>query len=438
MAALLPQTHRLLARGDQVRVENLSSEAQQELNGLEARVVKYHAEKDRYEVRIYDEMLTQFLKAANLAPPPPFAGEAGSTTMHVLMTCHLDSPRRVLLFRRCAQSVSFQQRLPEMLNVFVSLSGPLRGGNGSCSMIESLRALADQNPAIRWHVLDDGHEKRSQFEHLDDLLKASMELCSSAWLMFLDNDVMCHPWRVPVFHDVLRQQVAAGKGAVPFSIPCKLLLKNMTGDDGRLDQLICGYDNFDAWKQDPVLASQITEMSVARVQDCNKFFDYCVPTSVFNDFMRRTPALIKAHTYCDLRFHELLKLITKYNQVQLSQEIPWLVAHHKLTTDAWISAHAKGQSMSVSSGPEDAELVSRFGLSLTPEQVAIVRKHVESIVIQHIGCDDEFQSEHDRKHEENRSVVVAHIDRSHKSPGFGEALWTQSCVLFELYTNCDR
>ncbi|KAH8061557.1 hypothetical protein JL722_4188 [Aureococcus anophagefferens] len=183
-----------------------------------------------------------------------------------------------------------------MLNVFVSLSGPLRGGNGSCSMIESLRALADQNPAIRWHVLDDGHEQRSQFEHLDDLLTASMELCSSAWLMFLDNDVMCHPWRVPVFHDVLRQQVAAGKGAVPFSIPCKLLLKNMTGDDGRLDQLICGYDNFDAWKQDPVLASQITEMSVARVQDCNKFFDYCVPTSVFNDFMRRTPALIKAHT----------------------------------------------------------------------------------------------------------------------------------------------
>ncbi|KAH8091481.1 hypothetical protein JL720_5787 [Aureococcus anophagefferens] len=208
--------------------------------------------KDRYEVRIYDEMLTQFLKAANLAPPPPFAGEAGSTTMHVLMTCHLDSPRRVLLFRRCAQSVSFQQRLPEMLNVF--------------------------------------------FEHLDDLLKASMELCSSAWLMFLDNDVMWHPWRVPVFHNVLRQQVAAGKGAVPFSIPCKLLLKNMAGDDGRLDQLICGYDNFDAWKQDPVLASQITEMSVARVQKFHEFFDYCVPTSVFNDFMRRTPALIKAHT----------------------------------------------------------------------------------------------------------------------------------------------
>ena len=236
---------------------------------------------------------------------------------------------------------------------------------------------------------------------------------------------------------------------MPFSIPCKLLLKNMTGDDGRLDQLICGYDNFDAWKQDPVLASQITEMSGARVQDCNEFFDYCVPTSVFNDFMRATPALIKAHTYCDLRFDALLRLITEYTQVQLSQEIPWLVAHHTVTQDvrsqcfraaatAPLNSINDRESMSVSSGPEDAELVSRFGLSLTPEQVAIDRKHVESLAIQHIGCDDEFQSEHDRKHEEYRSFIVAHIDSFYESPGFGEALWTQSCVLFELYTNCDR
>ena len=336
-----------------------------------------------------------------------------------------------------------------MINVFVSLSGSLRGGNGECSMIESLRALADENPAIRWHVLDDGHEQRSQFEHLDDMLEASMELCSSAWLMFLDNDDLWHPWRVSVFHEVLSQRIA-GEGGAPFSIPCKLLLNNITEPDhGKLGQLICGYDDFNAWKEDPVLASHITEVSGPHDEDCDEFFDYCVPTSVFRDFMRTTPALIKAHTCCDLRFDALLRLITDDDQVGLGQDVPWLMAHHTVTQDvrsqcfraaatAPLGSINDRESMSVSSGPEDAELVSRFGLSLTPEQVAIARKHVESIVIQHIGCDDEFQSEHDRQHEESRSAVVADIDRSHKSPGFGEALWTQSCVLFELYTNCDR
>ena len=276
-----------------------------------------------------------------------------------------------------------------------------------------------------------------------------MELCSSAWLMFLDNDDLWHPWRVSVFHEVLSQRIA-GEGGAPFSIPCKLLLNNITEPDhGKLGQLICGYDDFNAWKEDPVLASHITEVSGPHDEDCDEFFDYCVPTSVFRDFMRTTPALIKAHTCCDLRFDALLRLITDDDQVGLGQDVPWLMAHHTVTQDvrsqcfraaatAPLGSINDRESMSVSSGPEDAELVSRFGLSLTPEQVAIARKHVESIVIQHIGCDDEFQSEHDRQHEESRSVVVADIDRSHKSPGFGEALWTQSCVLFELYTNCDR
>jgi hypothetical protein len=444
MAALLPQTrYQVLARGDQVRVENLSSEAGQKLNGLEARVVKYHHAKDRYEVRIGDQEKTHALKPANLVPPQPFAGEA-STAMHVLIPCHLDSPRRVLLFRRCAQSVAFQQRLPGMINVFVSLSGSLRGGNGACSIIKDLRARADENPAIRWHVLDNGHEQRSQFEHLDDMLEASMELCSSAWLMFLDNDDLWHPWRINVFHRVLSQRIAAGEGDAPFSIPCKLVLKNMTGDDGRLDQLICGYDDWDTWKQDPALASQITETAAGlHGEDCDEFFDYCVPTSVFRDFMRTTPARIKAHTYCDLRFDALLRLITDDDQVGLGQEIPWLMAHHKITMDvkqACFDSAATGSlhtdatraSMSVSSAPEDAELVSRFQLSITPEQVAMTRKHVESAAIQHIACDDEFQSKHDRKHNEYRSEVLAEINKSRKSPGFGEALWAQSC---ELFTN---
>ena len=127
MAALLPQT-RLLARGDLVRVENLSAEAHgQELNGLEARVVKYHPDTDRYEVSIDDGMLTQFLKAANLAPPPPFAGEAGSTTMHVLIPCHLYSPRRVLLLRAviCA-SISCSDSSPTKT---VSISGKKSRGS---------------------------------------------------------------------------------------------------------------------------------------------------------------------------------------------------------------------------------------------------------------------------------------------------------------------
>ena len=228
---------------------------------------------------------------------------------------------------------------------------------------------------------------------------------------------------------------------MPFSIPCKLLLKNMTGpDDGRLDQLICGYDDFDAWKQDPVLASQITETAAGlHGEDCDEFFDYCVPTSVFENFMRTTPARIKAHTYCDLRFDALLTLMTNGDQVHL-QEIPWLIVHHKISMDMkqeCFDSAATGSlntdtraSMSVSSAPEDAELVSRFRLSLTPEQVAIVRRNVQSVAIQHIGCKDELQREHDRKYEEDRALVVAEINSCHKSPGFGEALWAQSCELF--------
>eukprot|EP00961_Rhodomonas_salina_P131672 1772128-Rhodomonas_salina.1 len=267
----------LLGPNDIVRLAGLSSAAQTSLNGKQGAIVGYDAGKQHYLVAVEERGTPVASKRANLElVKRAFTARKNSLQIHVLIPCHIESQRRLVTFMRCAKSLAMQTETG--FSVFVGLSGPEEFRTQCTSF---LCLVASKCPRIQWHVLDENVEKRSQFEHLRHLLPVSEKEASTAWLMFLDSDDMCHPTRIQIFKEIAQDTDRPDPNG-PFSVPCKLLLDDsVTSKEGELEQLFEHGRDFDKWKSNPGLRGKVRVATAdsAHELDADEFFDFCVPSA---------------------------------------------------------------------------------------------------------------------------------------------------------------
>lgn len=434
LAPIEGEQHRpLLAKGDEVRLRNLTAAAHQKLNGSEGTIVAYHWDDDTYQVRAEVERSRTFeLKAEHLEFISRRKASARGVEMHALVPCHVDSETRMERFRLCMRSVLLQQE--PNFKVFVGLSGPFRA---QCAAeLRRIAAMA-RGPGIRWYVVDGNRDRRSRFEHLGDLLHVSRDIDRDAWLLFLNTDDLWHPTRVFYF------KMLAKARTLPFAAPNKLVIHEERLKDVAsfpIGDFVSHAEDFDKWRGHEALEGLIEVADQDRIdeQDAVEFFDYCVPSALLQQFLDLTPPVILNSEWCDMRFLAILDEIVDCELTWLDpKQISWLMAHYKLSTDAkmedfdaigaGLDPHAVHQASSTAVVPTatDVAMVRDFDLVLFPKQVAILRMHVESMAIQYVGWCDE-------RHEEARLQITSDIFDRHGSDAFGQALWRLSTDKFAL------
>ncbi len=219
--------------------------------------------------------------------------------LHVLIPSHVSTERRFRTFAHCAESVLKQ--VEREFVVLISVSGSEEHVEKSVTM---LRSIADKSPDLQWFVKNDKKEAIPQFEHLRVLSEVSKCINPNAWLLFLDNDDIFHPLRVAVFKAVLKDLPEKDDiSNLPFNISCKLLLdEHVTVEEGDIERLVSGPNDFDEWRKSRSLSRKVKLASSkeASALDADEFFDYCVPSWVVFRFMDRTPAAITSYKFVDL------------------------------------------------------------------------------------------------------------------------------------------
>lgn len=246
--------------------------------------------------------------------------------------------------------------------------------------------------------------------------------------MFVDNDDMCHPLRFFYF-----LSNAQKSHILPLSIPCKLLLdENLTPSQGRIENFVKPDDpfEFNLWKKKRFLARNVTVVSNSKAveMDAEEYFDFIVPSCLLEKFFRLTPLQVSSHKFSDLRLWAVLEHMCPLRTDGLPEDA-WLLAHYKISEDSKRATFDnKGkrvesvQSVDMISmsdnkaGAADVSLSERFP-PLTPEQVSMCRAHIESVVIQSVGWNEQ-ELEH------CRVVKVKELNRSHGT-GFGDQLWDE-------------
>ena len=133
------------------------------------------------------------------------ASSGGPTKFHVLIPCHVESQRRLLLFIRCLRSVSLQvcHNLSSGYDVFISVSGPAEYRENALNFLAKIKStsMSTEPGKIAWHVYDTKKHALPQMEHLRNLVEKSERKDSDASLLFLDNDDMFHPMRLMAFQE---------------------------------------------------------------------------------------------------------------------------------------------------------------------------------------------------------------------------------------------
>ena len=159
----------------------------------------------------------------------------------MLIPCHVESPRRLLLFIRCLKSVSLQvcHNSISEYDVFISVSGPAEYRENALNFVAKIKStsMSTEPGKIAWHVYDTKKHALPQMEHLRNLVEKSERKDSDASLLFLDNDDMFHPMRLMAFQEALDNLMLPPETPLPLS--CKLLLnENMRpGIVGGHDQI---------------------------------------------------------------------------------------------------------------------------------------------------------------------------------------------------------
>jgi len=282
---------------------------------------------------------------------------------------------------------------------------------------------------VQWNIYDTKETAVPQMEHLRNLVKKSGEKDNNAYLMFLDNDDMFHPMRLVAFEEGMRNlQLPPG---TPLPLSCKLLLnENMGPHEGRLTDL-CNPSDYFLWQKNPSLRQKVQWVRTSQVDDmdCEEYMDFMVPTSVMKKFFHLTPVGITSHKFCDLRLLAILKRLSPF-EIGDIPNYPWLLAHYKTSMDTkWrnFDSHGKGQALGAHSRDQasvgimeptaqDVALSKRYR-NLSPGQVAMCRGHLESLVVQYIGWDDEMLAGAKR-------AKIEELNRLH-GPGLAADLWKE-------------
>lgn len=421
--------------GDEVVVAGLRSAT--EYNGRTGTVVSHDVRSGRYGVRLAGRdgdnplgvKLANVSRVSSSSSGAAAEAVAGESRLHVLVPCHVGTQRRLVTFMRAAKSVSVQ--VLKEFSVFIGISGP-EGHREKAANVVATLAYRHSGGGIRWYLQNCEMESRPQMEHLRHLHGDSLLVNPRALITFLDNDDMCHPQR---FYQLLSAYRGANfpEGAT-LSIPCKLLLgDDISPEEGEFEKFVNVQDltDFDQWKRFPELKRKVKFAPNSRVNemDAEEYFDFIVPSDVMERFFHMTPVDVTKHRFCDLRLWAVLDYL---NPMALADnpQVPWLLAHYKVSEDKKKRAfdnhgvlEVGRQSVDqVSFGQQelchgDHALSQRFPV-ISPQQVAMCRAHVESLVVQFVAWNEETL-------EKVRQSKVGELNGLYGA-GFGDALWAES------------
>lgn len=395
-------------------------------NGQRATTVSFDASQGRYSLRLLEEQARGDEALLDVKLDNIVCSHR-KVPLHVFIPCHIATDRRVEAFRQTVKSVLNQ--VAHSYSVHVGLSGPAKYRKIASDSIASMTIVQPTPSPVQWYIQDDQVEARSQLEHIYRLLQDSLLLHPQALVMFVDNDDMCHPQR---FYQFLNFYKMASLPTL--AIPCKLLLSDkVSSKEGQYENIVDVEDpnDFGHWKRNRKLRRNVTIATNSWVNelDAEEYFDFIVPSMVLQKFFALTPEPVREHRFCDLRLYAYLD---KLSPVELDDNpaVPWLLAHYK------ISEHDKKRAFDrhgvLAGGPQsvdqasysimkpshgDVALSQRFQTRniLSPNQVALCRAHLESIVIQFYGWSNDMLRQ-------SRRDKIAELNQLY-GRGFGEALW---------------
>jgi hypothetical protein len=382
-----------------------------------------------YEVHIESDAAgsSTVLQGSNLSVLLPENEEPAS--LHMLIPCHVETERRLLTFMRAAKSVDFQLT-HSPYSIFVGISGPEKFRKEAAKSVATL--AFKPNSRCRWYLQDDQVTNRPQMEHLRTLLlEGSIPTNPKALLTFLDNDDMCHPLRIRMLQDAYGSIPTTVSGPFTLALPCKLVLDpSFTASEGALENFVSPSNprDFLHWRRQTFSRNKVKFASNEDVEelDCEEYFDFIVPTSVLKQFFDLTPPKVAAHPFCDLRLYQIFNHMAPVEMSNIGDPNMWLLAHYKVPMEEkWRAFDNHGQhttSDQLSFSPVQPQKIdnalSKKYPQLSPQQIAMCRGHLESIILSYIGWNDDVLAMAQR-------AKIMELVQSHGNVSFASELWDE-------------
>ena len=406
-------SQRLPTAGETVLINGLLSTPA--LNGKRGKIARYIKEKHRYSVKLCgsQKKKTLAVKPQNISIlPSKKKDHAGSIirgndafyycgdwdVTHVLVPCHVENRRRYEQFRQCVRSLVHQIG---RCRILVSVSGPAELRQLAIGTLRGAAAIPEHDVGRQhqWIVLeedaDSEYTRKAQFQHYKSLLEVSAMIKPSAWLMFLDNDDLYHKFRVRWFQDIIAKR-GTEENEIENAFYCgsKLLIDVVKANEkfGTGDHDVIQYDQFvtldDELTGIVYVACSAQENDKLDVQE---YFDFCVKTEVFQQFMDATPDGILSNQFCDVRFAGSLS----HHKIRTYEhpEQEWLLMHYRvrlsdrhksfleLDTNTFTNAMVK-----IDVSEEDRHLEELTGLKAA--KIAFLRRDIEEAAIQAVHRDE--------------------------------------------------
>lgn len=447
----MPLCQRLPTTGETVIINGLVSSPK--LNGKRGRIIRYDKDIHRYRIQLLDvdgSAKILAVKPQNISLlPNKKTDDAGSNVRgndsfyysgdwditHVLVPCHLENKRRYEQFRQCARSLVHQIG---RCRIFISISGAYELRQLAMDSLRFAAAIPEEDIGRQhqWIVLEedanDMNTKKSQFQHYKSLLDISAKVKTNAWLMFLDNDDMYHPFRVRFFQCIIAERKHE-TNIIEKAFYCggKLLIDvtEANAKFGTGDEDIIKYDQI--MNYDEELNGIVDVAGSAREndeKDVQEYFDYCVKTEVLQRFMEVSPDEILSHQFCDVRFGCSLAhpRIRHYDHPKKE----WLLMHHRVTG---YDRHQRFLQLDLSTydnallridvSDDDRNLEHVTGLK--DAKIAFLRRDIEECAIQVAHRDEEnviFK----------RNSRVPYMNKTYGND-IGTLLWNETMAKLESY-----
>mmetsp|Transcript_24665 Transcript_24665/g.53212 ORF Transcript_24665/g.53212 Transcript_24665/m.53212 type:complete len:344 (+) Transcript_24665:278-1309(+) len=293
--------------------------------------------------------------------------------------------------------------------------------------------IGRQNQWIVLEEVDDSdcsnYTKKSQFQRYKSILNVSVMMKPNAWLMFLDNDDLYHPFRVKFFQDIIAKR-RHEENEVENTFYCggKLLI-DVVKANAKFGDDIIKYDMFVS--HDDELNGIVDVAASAKEneeKDVLEYFDHCVKTEILQRFIDVTPDEILSHQLCDVRFAASLSRPRTKCYEHPRQE--WLLMHyrvrgydrHQRYLDLDLATFTNAM-LKIEISEDDRHLEHVTGLK--DAKIAFLRRDIEECAIQAVHRDDEnvlFM----------RNRRVPYMDKTYEND-IGTLLWDQVMLKLESY-----
>jgi hypothetical protein len=431
----------VLYPGDKVFLHSLKSMS--DLNEKTGKVLKYHVDRNRYEISITGRKKTLAVKPSNLSFEGTLPrGEDGSVDeinslpvaarvpIHVLVPCNVISQREALRFIQTFKSFLYQTA---SCFIFIGLSGT---DEWTKNIVELVHSLGSSNKRLSLFLVKAEASTAAaattttttstvpRFTCLQALLLHSMRVNPEAYLLFAESEDMFHNTRVEMFQGF----IASKPGRMAYCLPEKLVIdeEESNGEVVSINTLL---------RSDGTLPKniKIAQLKTYQAMDANEYFDWCVSSEYMHTFFEITPAEVAANRHCDIRFNAQLERLARTKDFPVAGIDQWLYAHHKT------SMHSKKKtfdaSTSISSGAVGAftaadEELAKIYTTLSPAQVAICRLHLNSLIVGYdIWSQDNAAAFFNGKKQELNELYGA---------GFGDTLFAEEQTAFRAAFDAEK